>query len=67
MPNNSTFFKTIEFKKCRLQLVIYSYLINKRKLNFANKNIGILGMPYDIKKDYSIFVVLKCKNRSIFL
>jgi hypothetical protein len=50
MSNNSTFFKTIEFKNRRLQLVIYSYLITKRKLNFANENIGILAMVINIKK-----------------
>jgi len=50
MSNNSIFFKIIEFKNWRFQLVIYSYLINKRKLNFANENIDILGMAYDIKK-----------------
>jgi hypothetical protein len=36
MSNNSTFFKTIEFKNFSLQLVIYPYSITKRKLNFAN-------------------------------
>jgi len=50
MPNNSTFFKTIEFRNRRLQLVIYSYLITKRKLNFANENIDILAMVLNIKK-----------------
>jgi len=28
-------------------------------LNFVNENIGILGMVYDMKKDYSGFVVLR--------
>jgi hypothetical protein len=43
-----------------LPSVNYLFILNnQRKLNFANENIGILGMAYNIKKDYSGFVVSK--------
>jgi len=41
--------------------------ITKRILNFANENIDILAIFHNIKKQYSRFVVLKYKNRSLFL